>query len=89
MQSHGNVALAYAGLGKKAMALEHLDKALDLDPTYEPAMQNRKVVERMREGEPHGPLAIVETHYYRERLEAEKSSARPSWWQKLKRLGPD
>ena len=44
VQSHGNVALAYAGLGQKALALEHLDKALALDPTYEPAIQNRKVI---------------------------------------------
>ena len=76
VQSHGNVALAYAGLGQKALALEHLDKALALDPTYEPAVQNRKGIEVMKEGEPLGPLAIVETEHYRERLEAPKSPGR-------------
>ena len=86
VQSHGNLALAYAGLGRKALALEHLDKALALDPTYGPAIQNRKVIAAMTEGEPHRPLAIAETEYYRERLEAEKAPARPSWWQKVKRL---
>jgi tetratricopeptide (TPR) repeat protein len=82
VQSHGNVALAYAGLGKKALALEHLDKALALDPTYAPAIQNRMAIELMTEGEPQRPLAIEETEYYRERLEAEKAPARRRWWQR-------
>jgi tetratricopeptide (TPR) repeat protein len=69
VQSHGNVALAYAGLGKKALALEHLDKALALDPTYGPAIQNRRGIKAMREGEPQRPLAIAETEYYRECME--------------------
>jgi tetratricopeptide (TPR) repeat protein len=86
VQSHGNVALAYAGLGRKAVALEHLDKALALDPAYEPAIQNRKILERMKEGEPHQSVAIAETEYYRDRLEAEKSPARGTWWQRIKRL---
>ena len=86
VQSHGNVALAYAGLGRKALALEHLDKALALDPTYEPAIQNRKIIALMKEGEPHQPVAIAETEYYRDRLAAEKSPAQGSWWQRIKRL---
>ncbi|MCX6929532.1 MAG: tetratricopeptide repeat protein, partial [Verrucomicrobia bacterium] len=86
VQSHGNIALAYAGLGKKALALEHLDKALALDPTYAPAIQNRMVIELMTEGEPQRPLAMAETEYYREQAEAERDPARPSWWQKIKRL---
>ncbi len=77
VQSHGNVALAYAGLGQKRVALEHLDQALALDPGYEPAMQNRKVIAQMNEGAPQGPLAIVDMEYVRERLEAERSSTRP------------
>jgi len=86
VQSHGNVALAYAGLGQKAVALKHLDQALALDPTYEPAIQNRRIIEAIKEGEPHRPLAMAETEYYRECLEAEKSPARRGWWQKIKRL---
>jgi tetratricopeptide (TPR) repeat protein len=82
VQSHGNIALAYAGLGKKALALEHLDRALALDPTYAPAIQNRMVIQLMKEGEPQRPLAIEETEYYRERLEAEKNPARRRWWQR-------
>jgi tetratricopeptide (TPR) repeat protein len=86
VQSHGNVALAYAGLGQKAVALKHLDKALSLDPTYEPAIQNRKIIEATKEGEPRRPLAMAETEYYRERLEAEKSRTPGGWWGKIKRL---
>jgi tetratricopeptide (TPR) repeat protein len=86
VQSHGNVALAYAGLGQKAIALEHLDKALALDPTYGPAIQNRKVLKAMKEGELHRPVAMAETEYYRERAEAETSPAHRGWWQKIKRL---
>ena len=88
VQSHGNLALAYAGLGRKALALENLDKALALDPTYEPAIQNRKVVEAMKEGEPLRPLAIATSEYYLERLKAEKSLAQPGWRERIKRLIP-
>jgi tetratricopeptide (TPR) repeat protein len=77
VQSHGNLALAYAGLGRKALALENLDKAIALDPTYGPAIQNRKVIEAMKEGEPQRPLAVATTEYYLEHLKAEKSRAQP------------
>lgn len=86
VQSHGNVALAYAGLGRKALALEHLDKALALDPTYGPAIQNRKIIEVIKEGEPHRSLAVASTEYYLERLKAEKSLAQAGWWQRIKGL---
>jgi tetratricopeptide (TPR) repeat protein len=88
VQSHGNVALVYAGLGRKALALDHLDKALALDPTYEPAIQNRKIIEGMKEGQPHRPAAIAETEYYRERVEAEKSPDPRRWWQRIRRSPP-
>jgi tetratricopeptide (TPR) repeat protein len=86
VQSHGNLALAYAGLGRKALALENLDKALALDPTYGPAIQNRIVIEAMKEGEPLRPLAVATSEYYLDRLKAEKSVAQPGWRQKIKRL---
>jgi tetratricopeptide (TPR) repeat protein len=68
VQSFGNIALAYAGLGQRAAAMECFERALALDPGYEPALVNRRVVARMREGEPFFPDAIQETHYYLERL---------------------
>ena len=68
VQSFGNLALAYAGLGQRAAAMECFESALALDPGYEPALTNRRVVARMREGVPFFPDAIQETHYYLERL---------------------
>jgi tetratricopeptide (TPR) repeat protein len=64
VQSYGNLALAYAGLGKRSAALTCLDKALELDPTYAPAISNRRNLANMREGEPHLPDGIQVTHYY-------------------------
>ena len=40
-------------------------------PTYEPARENRAMIERMTEGKPL-VLNLSETEYYRERYEQEK-----------------
>ena len=82
VQSYGNMALAQAGLGHKAAALASLDKALALDPNYEPARNNRETIASMNEGEPFIPPFFAETEYYREKLEAEKSGP-GGWRQKL------
>jgi len=74
VQSYGNLGLAYAGLGWRAAALECLDKALALDPHYEPAQFNRPGIEQMREGEPFRPAGVREINYYSEKLEREKST---------------
>jgi tetratricopeptide (TPR) repeat protein len=70
VQSYGNLALAYAGLGRRADALACLDRALELDPGYEPALQNRRVIAEMREGEPSIPDAIGQVEYYADRVRA-------------------
>jgi tetratricopeptide (TPR) repeat protein len=72
VQSFGNLALAYAGLGRRADAMECFDRALALDPKYEPAIGNRRVIAQMREGEPFVPDGIKETYYYLEKLKREK-----------------
>lgn len=66
MQTYGNLGLAYAGLGNRQKALECLDKAIELDPEYEPALVNRLVVESLAEGEalPYG--GAREVSYYSE-----------------------
>jgi tetratricopeptide (TPR) repeat protein len=76
VQSYGNLGLAYAGLGQRSNALASLDRALELDPGYEPARLNRRIIAQMREGESSVPYAIRETEFYRERLERE-SKLRP------------
>lgn len=72
VQSHGNLGLCLAGLGRKSAALAALDRALELDPTYQPARTNREAIETMTEGEPFVPGLVAETEYYRERLEAQQ-----------------
>ena len=72
VQSHGNLALAYAGLGRRADALACFDRALELDPGYEPAIMNRRVTERMREGEPFTAV-LEQVEYYADRLRANKT----------------
>lgn len=69
-QSHGNMGLCYALLGRKREALAALDRALQLDPSYELARTNRVGVLSMREGE---SLAadFTSVNYYSERYNAE------------------
>jgi tetratricopeptide (TPR) repeat protein len=76
VQTHGNLALCLAGLGRKAAALASLDRALELDPTYGPARINRKAIEAMTEGEPFVPGMFAETEYYREKFEAQRQADR-------------
>jgi len=76
VQSHGNLALCLAGLGQKAAARAALDRALELDPAYEPARINRTAIETMTEGEPFVPEVFAETEYYRDRIEAQQGDGR-------------
>ncbi len=68
VQSYGNIALAYAALGNKKQALECLDKALEIDPSYEPALQNRRFISQLNEGEKL-EQEIQEVSYYKELAE--------------------
>ena len=63
VQSYGNIGLAYSGLGKNKLALECLDKALELDPGYEPARSNRILVAALGEGKCM-PGIVNEVRYY-------------------------
>jgi tetratricopeptide (TPR) repeat protein len=49
---HGNMGLCHAWMGHKAEALAELDRALEIDPKYQPARLNRQLVEQMEEGRP-------------------------------------
>lgn len=53
-QSYGNMGICYGHLGQREEALEALDKALELDPKYEPAILNRAAVSSLKEGEKLG-----------------------------------
>jgi len=50
-QSHGNMGICYGQLGRRQEALAAFDKALALDPEYAPALQNRRIVSSLEEGE--------------------------------------
>jgi tetratricopeptide (TPR) repeat protein len=68
VQSHGNTALAYAGLGRRSEAMACLERALELDPGYEPALYNRRLVEQMPDGEPLIPDGMAEVNHYADRF---------------------
>lgn len=66
VQSYGNLGLCYAQLGKRKEALEAFDKALEIDPDYEPAINNRIIVEALAEGEKFENVPMKEEEYYKE-----------------------
>lgn len=69
VQANGNLGLCYALSGEKALALEYFDKALELDPNYQVASNNRIAIEKMKEGEKlQIPMASV--NYYADQLES-------------------
>ncbi len=66
VQSYGNMGLAYAILGNRQKALECLDKAIELDPEYEPAIVNRHALASMKDGETLPDFDRRELDYYSE-----------------------
>lgn len=50
--THGNIGLCLAKLGHKEQSLAELDRALSIDPQYQPARTNRFIIENMEEGIP-------------------------------------
>lgn len=65
--THGNLGLCLAKLGRKAEALAELDRAVEIDPGYEPAEFNRVAVERMEEGRPMETAEFKSIEFNRER----------------------
>ena len=66
VQCYGNMGLAYAILGNRRKALECLDKAIELDPEYEPAIVNRLAIASLKEGEALPDFDARELSYYSE-----------------------
>jgi tetratricopeptide (TPR) repeat protein len=71
-QTHGNLGLCYSRIGKRQLAIEALDRALELDPHYQPAKENRKRIASMKEGECL-EKEIVMIEYYKDRFQKKKS----------------
>jgi lipoprotein NlpI len=53
-------------LGRKSEALAALDKALEIDPQYEPAIVNRAVIESLDEGEKLEQEGFMSIDYYKD-----------------------
>lgn len=64
-QCYGNIGICYMSTGRKQEALHAFDKAIELDPSYEPALVNRKIATSLKEGEPFSrKLETIE--YYKD-----------------------
>ena len=50
-QSYGNIGICHAQMGRRREAIEALDKALEIDPEYEPAIYNKVLIESLAEDE--------------------------------------
>jgi tetratricopeptide (TPR) repeat protein len=59
VQSYGNLGICYAQLGQRGKALQVLDKALEINPRYAPALTNRPAIKSLAEGEALGGRGIV------------------------------
>lgn len=68
--SFSNMALAHSAIGEQKLALQCLDQALIIDPTYEPAKQNRIAINQLKEGEKN-PFKMKDVFYSKEKAEAE------------------
>jgi tetratricopeptide (TPR) repeat protein len=65
--SYGNLGICYGCLGKKEEALAAFDKALELDPKYEPAILNKTLFSATDEGyELPKPSQILSVDYYKD-----------------------
>jgi tetratricopeptide (TPR) repeat protein len=71
VQAHGNMGLCLASLRRKREALAALERALEIDPGYEPAMINRTAVLAMEEGQRGLAADVLTVEYYKERFLSE------------------
>ncbi len=71
-QSYGNMGICYAFLGRKQEALVAFDKALELDPHYEPARANRELTVVLEEGEKLD-YEFQSIEYYKDQTVKERS----------------
>lgn len=66
VQPHGNLGICYGALGRKSEALAALDKAIEIDPEYEPAIVNRIGIESLAEGEKLVLDEVRSVEYYKD-----------------------
>ncbi len=73
--THGNMGLCLAQLGRKAEALAAFDRAIEINPKYEPAIRNRVLVEHMQEGIPLAGVGYESINFFEEQLEKRRRSS--------------
>jgi len=62
-QPYGNMGICYAKLGEKQLALSAFDKAIEIDPNYEPAIRNKEATEQLKDGQAL-PYNVHTIRYY-------------------------
>lgn len=65
-QTYGNLGLCYAFLGHKETALSYFDKAIKIDPKYEPAITNKSFVLALKDGEKLPDVQTETIEYYKD-----------------------
>lgn len=73
-QSYGNLGLCYSFLGKRREALSAFDRALEIDPNYRPAIDNKRILLSLKEGEKMPDNQVKTVEYYREVIESESNN---------------
>jgi tetratricopeptide (TPR) repeat protein len=71
-QSYGNIGLCYSFLGKREEALAAFDKALAIDPNYQPAQTNRAILLSLPDGEKMPDSHIKTVDFYKKTGEEEQ-----------------
>ncbi|MEA2079197.1 MAG: tetratricopeptide repeat protein [Pseudomonadota bacterium] len=65
-QAYGNMGICYGFLNEKEKALAAFDKALEIDPCYEPAIKNRSVILLLKEGQSPSDARFESMSYYKD-----------------------
>lgn len=72
-QSYGNMGICYGMLGQREQALSALDKAIEINPDYEPALVNRKMIAGLKEDESMSDVTIEVIDYSKDYTAKNKS----------------
>jgi len=73
-QPYGNLGICFAKLGMKEQAIAMLDRALEIDPAYEPARWNREGIEELTEPGTNADLTSIQYTAARDLEERERAN---------------
>jgi tetratricopeptide (TPR) repeat protein len=75
-QAYGNLGICYGKLGMKDQALAMLDRALEIDPDYEPARWNRAGIDKLTEPDADVEVASIQYSAARHAESEERAQGR-------------